>query len=37
VSKALTDYLAENPTDAKIICGKIVDAAEPGKAARRVK
>ena len=27
VSKALTDYLLERPNDAKIICGKIVEAA----------
>jgi len=27
VGKALTDFLLETPADAKIICGKIVDAA----------
>lgn len=37
VGRLLTDFLQERPADAKIICGKIVEAAKAREAARKAR
>ncbi len=37
VSQKLTDFLMENPVDAKLICAKIIEAAKAREAARKAR